>query len=146
VLVVEDGDEYAEAFRRLAGAADDVEFLSAHDAAAALEVLGARAVDAVFLDVVFDRIPPERLVGDAPDLTARFGGDRARVLDHLARHQGFYLARALAPRLPPGARVVLAQDFGAEPARLDALRETVPALEGVADGTPISEVLLRLRA
>ena len=64
VLVVEDGTEYVDAFRRLAPESADVEWLHAADAAAARAVLAGRKVDAIFLDVVFDRTPPDRLVGD----------------------------------------------------------------------------------
>jgi hypothetical protein len=42
--------------------------------------------------------------------------------------------------------VVIAHDFTLEPERLEALRERVPALEGIVDGTPISRVLERLTA
>jgi hypothetical protein len=136
VLVVEDGTEYAEAFRRLAGAdpsREDVELVRAGDADEARRILAERRVDGVFLDVVFDRTPPEKLCGDA-----------ARGTEHLARQQGFYLAAELAALLPEGCRVVIAYDFTAEPGRLAALRERVPALEGVEEGAPLSRVLGRL--
>jgi len=40
--------------------------------------------------------------------------------------------------------VAIAWDFTAEPARLAALRETVPGLRGVPEGAPLSEVLASL--
>ena len=146
ILVVEDGTEYADAFRRLGGDSPEAEWLHAPDAGAAKEILGRRSVDAVFLDVVFDRTPPDRLVGDAGAETQRFGGDRARALEHLARNQGFYVLDALAPAIPRGTRVLIAHDFTSQPGRLEALREKVPALEGVAESSGIGEVLERLRA
>jgi hypothetical protein len=144
VLVVEDGNEYVEAFRRLAPAPGGTELLHARDAAAARSVLAEAPVEAVFLDVVFDRTSPERLAGDLDALLERFSGDRSRALEHLARNQGFYIADALAPLLPAGIPVLLAWDFSSEPSRLAALREKLPALDGVPDGATATEILARL--
>jgi hypothetical protein len=145
VLVVEDGTEYTDAFRRLAGAGESFEFFRAGDAREARRILAERPVDAIFLDVAFDRIPPERLEGAIEPLTERFGGDRLRAQRHLASQQGFYLAAALANSIPRSARVFIAFDFSAEPERLRALRERLPGLEGMREGTPISRVLDRMR-
>jgi hypothetical protein len=144
VLIVEDGTEYADAFRRLAPEGAAVEWLRAADAAAARRILAEHAVDAVFLDVVFDRTPVEALAGDREALAARFAGDRGRALTHLAAHQGFYVAAELAPLIPPGVRVLLAYDFTADPARLAALRESIPGLDGVEEGTSASRLVQRL--
>ena len=145
ILVVEDGTEYFEAIRRLADARD-VELLRAANAAEARAVLARRRVDGIFFDVVFDRTPEDRLCGDRAGLLARFPGDAPRVREHLQRQQGFYLADELASNLPAGARVVIAHDFAGEPGRLAALREKLPALEGVDEGAPLSRVLERLLA
>jgi CheY-like chemotaxis protein len=134
LLVVEDGAEYADAFRRLMSP-EDAELLRAGDAAEARRLLQTSGVDAVFLDVVFDRTPPEKLCGDP---------SRSRPAEHLARQQGFYLAAELASLLAPLARVVIAYDFAGEPGRLAALRERIPSLEGVEEGAPLSRVLERL--
>ncbi len=143
LLVVEDGTEYTDAFRSLA--ANDprfpVELVRAGDGEEARRVLSERSVDAVFLDVVFDRTPPERLVGDLETQIRRFGGDQRRAERHLAENQGFYLFNNLAPLLPESVPVVLAYDFSAEPERLAALRRTRERLAGIADGTSISVVL-----
>lgn len=150
VLVVEDGNEYVEAFRRLAPVRDGrVKLVRAGDLLDARRALRSPGdFDAVFFDVVFDRTPPERLCGDAAALLSRFAGDASRVRAHLARQQGFYvaaeLAAELAGRLPDGAPVVIAYDFTAEPGRLEALRERIPRLEGIDDGAPLSRVLARL--
>ncbi|HTR04631.1 MAG TPA: hypothetical protein VMN82_15705 [Thermoanaerobaculia bacterium] len=145
VLVVEDGTEYRDAFVRLGGGDASLELLAAGDAAAALGILAARPVDAVFLDLVFDRTPPERLVGETAALAARFDGDRERLLDHLARNQGYYVLAALAPHLPAGVLVLLAHDFAAEPERLAALRASVPRLDGVGEAETATRILDRLR-
>ncbi|HEY3204655.1 MAG TPA: hypothetical protein VGL03_13470 [Thermoanaerobaculia bacterium] len=144
ILVVEDGTEYVETFRRLAMPEAQVDFLPACDVQAARRILSERRVDGVFLDVVFDRIPAGNLCGNLEPLITRFAGDDARAFDYLARNQGFFLAHALAPLIPPGVPVLLAYDFSSEPARLAALKTRLPRLEGVEDGVPISKVLERL--
>jgi hypothetical protein len=148
LLLVEDGTEYTDAFRNLA-ASDPrfpIELVRAGDCEEARRVLSERPVDAVFLDVVFDRTPPERLVGDLETQIRRFGGDQRRAERHLAENQGFYVFRDLAPLLPESVPVVLAYDFSAEPERLAALRKRRERLSGVPDGTPISRVLEILSA
>ena len=132
LLVVEDGTEYSEAFRRLRPASG-MEIVRASDAVEARRVLEGSIVDGVFLDVVFDRTPPEKLCGD-----------RSRSAEQLARQQGFYLAAELADILPATARVVIAYDFRDETERLAALRRNVPALEGFEEGAPLSRILERL--
>ena len=143
VLVVEDGTEYTEAFRNLVAndSRDTLELLRAGDGEDARRILTERRVDALFLDVVFDRTPPERLLGNLEDVIRRFGGDRRRAERHLAENQGFYLVNDLAPLLGEAVPVVLAYDFSLEPERLAALRRTRKRLTGIADGTPISRVL-----
>ena len=140
VLVVEDGTETTAAVRGLA-ARDSGELVRAGDGAEARRILAERRVDALFLDVVFDRTSAERLVGNLEDVIRRFGGDRQRAERHLAENQGFYLVNELAPQLPEGIPVVLAYDFSAEPERLAALRERCAQLSGITDGAPISAVL-----
>jgi hypothetical protein len=144
ILVVEDGTEYVDAFRRLAPQGAEVEWLHAPDAATARRLLDERSVEAIFLDLVFDRTPPEALAGDREALVARFSGDRERALAHLVGNQGFYVAAALASAIPPGIRVLLAYDFSSDPARLAALRESLTGLEGVAEGTSASGLVRRL--
>ena len=146
VLVVEDGTEYTDAFRDLApsGAGSPIELVRAADFGEARRVLADRAVDAVFLDVVFDRTPTEQLRGDLAEVIRRFGGDRRRAERHLAENQGFYLLNELAPLLPEGIPVVLAYDFSAESERLAALRGRCAQLSGISDGAPISAVLASL--
>jgi hypothetical protein len=77
-------------------------------------------------------------------LLERFCGDCSRAWEHLARNPGFYLADALAPLLPAGVPVLLACDFSSEPAKLAALREKLPTLDGVVDGTAANEILAKL--
>jgi hypothetical protein len=142
LLVVEDGAEYTDAFRRLAAVgAEAPRMLRAADAAEARHLLSEQTVDAVFVDMVFDRTPPERLSGDLDALVIRYGGDHRRAQQHLAHNQGFYVLSELAPLLQPSVRIVLAWDFSSEPGRLEALRERLPGLTGLPEGTPITRVL-----
>jgi hypothetical protein len=143
VLVIEDGTEYVEAIQNLASRGP-VELVRAADVHEARRTIGERRLDAVFLDVVFDRTPLEKLAGDVEALIRRFGGDRSRAETHLAENQGFYVLNELAGILPATIPVVIAYDFSAEPDRLAALRRAHPNLSGLPDGTPISEVLERL--
>jgi CheY-like chemotaxis protein len=141
VLVVEDGSEYVDGFERLTAARGlEAVFSRAKDLESALAALDAERPEAVFLDVVFDRTPEGSLAGDVESLVARFGGDRARAVRHLATHQGFYILDALAPVLE-GVPVILAYDFEVEPQRLEALRRRVPRLSGLQDGASISQAL-----
>ncbi|HTS02771.1 MAG TPA: hypothetical protein VMN04_09620 [Thermoanaerobaculia bacterium] len=141
VLVVEDGREYVDGFARLAGArGTPVSFVRAGCLAEAGAALRAGPVDAVFLDVVFDRTPERELAGDLDALVARYGGDRARAVRHLATNQGFYLLDALADVLA-GVRVVLAYDFTGEEKRLASLRERLPGLSGLPDGASLAASL-----
>ena len=144
ILVVEDGTEYTEAFGRLSADVGPVELIRASHAEEARAFLATRPVSAVFLDVVFDRTPPEQLAGDRGELERRFEGDRSRVLEHLATHQGFYLLAELAPSIPPGVPVLLAHDFSSEPGRLGALRASVPGLDGVPESATTTQILRRL--
>ena len=141
VLVVEDGREYTEAFSQLAAAKGaDASFVRAGSLAEAGAAMAREKPDAVFLDVVFDRTPEEELAGDLDALIARYGGDRARAVRHLATHQGFYVLDALAGALA-GVRVVLAHDFTGEEKRLAALKERVPGLSGLPDGSSLGSAL-----
>ncbi len=141
ILVVEDGREYVEGFAHLAAAKGaDAAFVRAGSLAEAREALRQARPDAVFLDVVFGRTPEAELAGDLDALVARYGGDRARAVRHLATHQGFYVLDALADALA-GVRVVLAYDFTGEEKRLASLRERVPALSGLPDGASLGTAL-----
>jgi len=86
LLVIEDGDEYAE-FARVFLA--DLEVTAAHSAADALAALRAHGADALLIDLRFDRAPASALVGDLDATAARlFAGDRERALRYLQDEQG----------------------------------------------------------
>jgi CheY-like chemotaxis protein len=133
LLVIEDGDEYAE-FARVFLA--DLEVEAAHSAAAALDVLRARGADALLIDLRFDRAPVTALVGDVAEVAARlFGGDGERALRYVQDEQGtLILANLRAAGFTHPALFV--HDFA--PRRLATLRrlygdvDAVPALDATA--------------
>lgn len=137
ILVVEDGDEYVTSLGRIAEArGETVEMVRSDRLEAARAALAAGAVDGVFLDVVFDRVPVEGLAGDLDELASRLDGDRDRARRLLETTQGFRILDALADELAR-VPVVIAYDFSDEPGRLDALRERVPGLVGISDGASL---------
>lgn len=95
VLIVEDGDEYLEFFERhLRG----YRLLQAHDAEETLEALRRNAVDVIVMDLRFDRIERERLVGDVLEISrSRFGQDTdlSEAWRYMADNQGFLITRRL---------------------------------------------------
>lgn len=95
LLIVEDGDEYLEFFERhLYG----YRLLQAHDAAQTAAALTRNAVDVIVLDIRFDRIERERLIGDVLEVSRRrFGqdSDLTEAWRYLAEKQGFLIAKQL---------------------------------------------------
>lgn len=93
LLVIEDGDEYEE-FARLF-LADRFVVVTAHTAREALEV-AARGVEAMLIDLRFERARDEDLIGDVAGTAARlFAGDTARAARWLKEQQGTLILAAL---------------------------------------------------
>jgi DNA-binding response OmpR family regulator len=114
VLVVEDGYEYFDTFRRFL--TEGFEWVRAGAAREALQLIQERSFDAVLLDMCFDRIPPADLLGDVAEAAERFNGDKHKGLRFLQEHQGNYILadlRASGCALP----VVISYDFDDEPRR-----------------------------
>ena len=94
VLIVEDGDEYRSNFSRLFG--ENVTLKQVRTGAAARAVLKQDPeVDLLVLDLRFDRIPREDLVGDIAAATRQMGGDAERAWKYLEDHQGLFILRIL---------------------------------------------------
>jgi CheY-like chemotaxis protein len=94
LLVIEDGTEYVE-FARLF-LADHFSVHAAQDAAEALALLAREPIDALLVDLRFERSAEPRLVGDLEATAERlFGGDRAQALGYLREHQGALVLREL---------------------------------------------------
>ncbi|MGD8861800.1 MAG: hypothetical protein PVI30_17450 [Myxococcales bacterium] len=144
VLIVEDGDEYLDNLSRFV---PGPRYLQAHDGETALAELRRSPVDLVYLDMRFDRIDPELLLGDLQATATRFGGDVGRALKQLQNHQGLYILDALGRGGHAQLPVILAYDFTREPRRLAHLVARHPHLSWVPDAiTPetIRDRILRL--
>lgn len=143
VLIVEDGDEYFEAFDSYL--ASHFHFVQAKSAAAALKRLQTTpAISVIVLDMRFDRSPSEDLVGDRGALERRFGWDLRRIEQYLMEHQGLFILRHLRDAgvvLP----VVLSYDFSQETSRFSALSRRDPGLFYLSDGADGAEILSRLQ-
>lgn len=142
VLVVEDGHEYSTNLERFLG--DEVRLERAGDGQAALERLDRGGVDAVFLDMKFDRA--ERFLGDEAALVSRFAGDAERARRFLEDNQGTYILaalRAAGHALP----VLFSYDFDGEPRRFRNLAGRYGPLDYLSDTAGPAEIrsaLLRL--
>jgi hypothetical protein len=141
VLIVEDGDEYLDNLSRFV---PGPRYLQAHGAGRALQLLGAHAIDVVYLDMRFDRLPSEQLVGDLARVTREQGGDATRALRHLANHQGLYILQALREHGYAALPVILAYDFSREPRRFEHLKQQHPSLTWVPDVISPDEIRARI--
>jgi CheY-like chemotaxis protein len=143
ILVVEDGTEYTDVFRRFL--ADRFAFERAGSGPEALRRLaGGDRVDALFLDMCFDRVAPEALLGDVDAVAeAQFDGDLLAARRHVEEHQGLYVLaaiRAAGHRMP----ALISHDFSAEPRRLERLRAAHGPLDALPDVLRPAEVSARL--
>lgn len=141
LLVVEDGDEYAE-FARLF-LADAYEVQGTRTAAEALDALRDGPPDGLLLDLRFDRSPVEDLLGDVEEHARRlFGGDHARALRYLQDQQGALILGALRAA-GCEAPAVFVHDF--PPRRLENLRRLYGRVSAVPsfDAVAIREALAR---
>lgn len=141
LLVIEDGYEYAEFARLFLG--DVYEIEAAHSADSALALLDAHGADVLLVDLRFDRVAPEGLVGDVDETARRlFGGDRARALRHLQDQQGALVLGALRAK-GHRQRAVFVHDFPSR--RLENLRTLYGDVDAVAsfDAAAIRAALSR---
>ena len=128
LLVIEDGTEYAEFARLFLGA--DVEVVAARSLAEALSACSAGRIDAMLVDLRFERAPRETLVGDPDDVARRlFAGDRERALRWIKDQQGTVVLGELR-RAGHMQRAVFVHDF--PPQRLANLKK----LYGDVDAVP----------
>ncbi len=140
VLIVEDGDEY---FDNLTRFVPGPRYLQAHGAARALELLHSEHVDLVYLDMRFDRLPREALVGDV-ERAIREQGGAERAWRHLANHQGLYILQTLRDQGYAALPVILAYDFSREPERFEHLSRRHPSLTWVPDAISPDEIRARI--
>lgn len=128
LLVIEDGTEYGE-FARLFFS-DTWEIDVARSATEALAKLSSERVDAMLVDLRFDRAPREALVGDLERTAVRlFAGDEGRALRHLQDQQGTLILGVLREG-GHTQRAVFVHDF--PPRRLQNLRDLYGDVRAVA--------------
>ncbi len=137
ILIIEDGDEYLDNLVRFVPGPT---YIQAHNCKIALEMLEEEPVDIVYLDMRFDRIPDDELVGDHIEVTRQQNGDPVRAWKHLKINQGLYILAALCDAGHGGMPIVLAYDFSGEMLRLDHLRKIYPRLEWVSDAVTPREI------
>jgi len=143
VLVVEDGEEYIRNLRRFLP--EHFELERAGSGAEALAALSRRSFGVIFLDMRFDRVPPEALLGDLEQVADRFNGDLDRALRFLEDNQGAYVLAALRDAgctLP----VVFSHDFTDNPRRWTNLERRYTPLDYLPDNAGPQEVSERLEA
>ena len=141
LLVVEDGEEYAE-FARLF-LSDAFEIRATRTAREALDALRDGVPDGLLLDLRFDRSPVEGLLGDVEELSRRlFGGDRVRALRYVQDQQGALILGAIRAG-GCDAPAVFVHDF--PPRRLENLRRLYGRVQAVPsfDAVAIREALAR---
>ena len=142
VLVVEDGTEYSDTLGRFLGEGFTVE--RAGSGHAALDRLRAGGIDAVFLDMRFDRVSAGELLGDPDAAADRFNGDLVQGRRFLEDHQGTYILdeiRSAGLRVP----VLLSYDFAGEQRRWERLRARFAPIDHLPDDASPTEVRQRLR-
>jgi hypothetical protein len=137
ILIVEDGDEYLDNLGRFV---PGPRYLQAHHAAGALEILGGGAVDLVYLDMRFDRVPLADLVGDHVQATREHNGDPVRAWRHLQNNQGLYILDALRRAGHGHLPSILAYDFSREPRRYEHLLRVHPSLHWVPDAVTPAQI------
>jgi hypothetical protein len=139
VLIVEDGDEYLQNLTRFV---PGPRYLQARGARPALEQLATQAIDIIYLDMRFDRLAREALVGDIERLTRELGPDSA--YRKLENNQGLYILEALREAGHAAIPVILAYDFSREPERFAHLSRRHPALTWVPDAITPAEIRARI--
>jgi CheY-like chemotaxis protein len=144
LLVIEDGSEYTEFAQALLG--QEYQVFQAQTGSAALALLSSHAtsqpIDALLIDLRFDRTPMPDLLGEVKGTAMRlFGGDSARAIRYLQDQQGILIlaeARRLGHRQP----AVFVHDFPER--RIQNLRK----LYGAVCAVPVfdaGEILRGLR-
>jgi ActR/RegA family two-component response regulator len=138
LLVIEDGDEYAEFARLFLAAHFHIEV--AQRSAEALACLRTQPVDVLLIDLRFDRAVEADLVGDVTATAHRlFAGDRERALRHLQDQQGvLILAELRAAGF--GQRAVFIHEF------LPRRMENLHRLYGPVRALPTFDCAALLRA
>jgi len=141
VLVVEDGHEYIETLGRFL--VEGFSWERAGSGPEALARLEEAGHDALFLDMCFDRAPPEELFGDLEATADRFNGDPVQARRFLENNQGNYILAAIREaghRIP----VLMSYDFEGEPRRWGHIAERFGPVDYLPGNSGPAEVASRL--
>jgi len=130
ILVVEDGDEYLDVLTRFV---DGYRYHQVHDGHHALAALKSEPIDAVYLDMRFDRIPRDRLLGDHQAQVEKFGGDTERAWSFLEKNQGLFILNHLCRSGFEDTPMVLSYDFSTQTTRWQHLAGTYANLSWLVD-------------
>lgn len=137
VLVIEDGEEHIGRLRRFLP--DGFHWRRAGDAGEALAALAQEPFDALYLDMCFDRVPAERLLGhegvDADPTRTR----------QLQAEQGLHILAALR-RAGHALPVLVAHDLGRRSPRWARIQAAHAPVDFVDDTDTPADVARRLRA
>lgn len=142
VLVIEDGFEYIETLGRFL---PEIAWERAGSGPEGLARLQQGGIDAVFLDMRFDRVPLDQLLGDLEATADRFNGDPVQARAYLEDHQGLFVLAALREAgvtLP----VLLSYDFDGEPRRWEKLAARHAPVDYLPDNASPADIAGRLRA
>jgi len=130
ILIVEDGNEYFEIFSRFVTGPI---YHQAHNGDEALEILKCLKIDIIFMDMRFDRIPQNKLLGNHAQITHLCNGDPNRAWQYLQNNQGLYILEAMKNEGFFDLKIIISYDFSREESRFLELKKTYPKLEYLAD-------------
>ena len=137
VLIVEDGNEYLDNLSRFV---PGPKYLQAHNAIETLNLLQHETVDLVYMDMRFDRIPEQDLVGDFEQAVRQMNGDTAKAWRNLQNNQGLYIMDRLKHAGHGDIPIILAYDFSREERRFQFLTKSYPNLGWVPDAVTPDEI------
>lgn len=138
VLIIEDGDEYLTNLSTFV--AEGFVYHQAKSGGAACQFIQHTQPDLVYLDMRFDRIPIEHLMGDIIALSTRFNGDVIRARSFQQEHQGLFILRALRTSAGYQGPVILSYDFRGEEQRFAVLSHKDPALTYCPDDANAQQI------
>ena len=132
ILVIEDGFEYSELLKRFLGDDTAFEFHRVQNGEAAIQALATGHWESIVLDLCFDRIPVEELLGDLDVVAEQFNGRHAEGLQYIIRNQGIFILSAIRDagfNVP----VLMSHDYSREANRWRRLVNRYGPLQYVSD-------------
>ncbi len=137
ILIIEDGDEYLDNLSRFVPGPVYCQSKSGNEA---IRILGKKTVHLIYLDMRFDRIPPENLVGDHAAITKKENNDENRAWRYMQNNQGLFILDALKKADCLEIPVILAYDFSQETQRFEHLKRIYPLLHWIPDAVTPDQI------